>query len=68
MSTPADTHDHDVRFLDVGQTALALGVSGATVRRWVRAGHLKAAQPAGREGILRIPATELERLAHGDTR
>ena len=50
------------RFLDVGQTALALGVSGATVRRWVHNGRLKAVQPGGPQGALRIPESELQRL------
>ena len=51
------------KFLSVSEVALSLGVSINTVRRWVRDGHLQAAQPGGEQGVLRIPAAELERLA-----
>jgi excisionase family DNA binding protein len=50
------------RFLSVSETAIRLGVNGATIRRWVRDGHLRAAQPGGQQGVLRIPEGELERL------
>ena len=50
------------RFLSVAQAAAALGVSGPTIRRWVRDGHLVAVQIGGADGVLRIPETELERL------
>jgi excisionase family DNA binding protein len=50
------------RFLTVAQVAAALGVSGATIRRWVRDGHLVAVQIGGADGVLRIPEAELERL------
>jgi excisionase family DNA binding protein len=51
------------RFLSVSEVALSLGVSINTVRRWVKDGHLQAAQPGGEQGVLRIPDAELERLA-----
>lgn len=54
------------QFVSVSEAALRLGVSAATVRRWIRAGHLAAVQPAGEQGLLRIPEAELDRLA-GDT-
>jgi excisionase family DNA binding protein len=50
------------RFLSVSETAVALGVSGPTIRRWVRDGHLLGVQVGGTDGVLRIPETELERL------
>jgi excisionase family DNA binding protein len=50
------------RFLTVAQAAVALGVSGPTVRRWIHDGHLVAVQIGGADGVLRIPETELERL------
>jgi excisionase family DNA binding protein len=43
-----------------------LQVGSATVRRWVKSGRLHAVQPAGERGLVRIPATELERLEAGD--
>ena len=49
-------------FLSVTEAALRLGVNAATIRKWVRDGHLKAARPGGELGSLRIPTTELERL------
>jgi excisionase family DNA binding protein len=51
-------------FLSVAEAALQLGVNRATVRRWIRDGHLAAVQPAGPEGVLRVPADELARLAY----
>jgi excisionase family DNA binding protein len=50
-------------FLSVAEAALRLGVGAATVRRWVASGHLGAIQPAGEQGVVRIPVDELERLA-----
>jgi excisionase family DNA binding protein len=50
------------RFLTVAQAATTLGVSGPTVRRWVRDGHLVGVQVGGPDGVLRIPVDELERL------
>jgi excisionase family DNA binding protein len=52
----------DQRFLTVAQAATALRVSGPTIRRWVRDGHLLGVQVGGADGVLRIPETELERL------
>jgi excisionase family DNA binding protein len=60
MSTP--TRDTPARWLSVSETAVRLGVSGPTVRRWVKAGSINAAQPSP-QGVIRIPETELDRLA-----
>jgi excisionase family DNA binding protein len=49
-------------FLSVAEAAMQLGVNAATIRRWIRDGHLAAIQPGGPEGVLRIPTIELERL------
>lgn len=54
------------RWLSVSETATRLGVGAPTVRRWVHDGHLAAVQPGGPLGVLRIPESELKRLA-GDT-
>jgi excisionase family DNA binding protein len=59
MSAPTSTQP---RFLTVAQAAVALGVSGPTIRRWVRDGHLVGVQIGGPDGVLRIPEAELERL------
>jgi excisionase family DNA binding protein len=50
------------RWLSVSEAADRLGVSGPTVRRRVKAGHLNAAQPAPL-GAIRIPEDELDHLA-----
>jgi excisionase family DNA binding protein len=50
------------RFLTVAQAATTLGVSGPTIRRWVKDGHLLGVQVGGTDGVLRIPEAELERL------
>jgi excisionase family DNA binding protein len=56
--------DTDVpRFVSVAEAAISLGVTVNTIRRWVRDGRLQATQPGGEQGVLRIPAAELERLA-----
>jgi excisionase family DNA binding protein len=56
--------DTDVpRFVSVAEAAISLGVTTNTIRRWVKDGHLRAAQPGGELGVLRIPAAELARLA-----
>jgi excisionase family DNA binding protein len=49
-------------FLSVAEAALRLGVNAATLRKWIHDGHIKAVQPGGELGSLRIPASELERL------
>jgi excisionase family DNA binding protein len=49
-------------FLSVAEAALQLGVNAATIRKWVRDGHLRAVRPGGESGTLRIPLSELERL------
>jgi excisionase family DNA binding protein len=60
------TREEPHRFLSVSEAALQLQVGSATVRRWVKSGRLHAVQPAGERGLVRIPATELERLEAGD--
>jgi excisionase family DNA binding protein len=54
---------HAPRFLSVSEAAIQLGVSVPTLRRWIRNGYVTAAQPAGEQGVLRIPEAELDRLA-----
>jgi excisionase family DNA binding protein len=51
------------RFLTVAQAAVALGVSGPTIRRWVAEQRLGAVQVGGADGVLRIPVDVIERLA-----
>jgi excisionase family DNA binding protein len=62
------TRTDSPRFLSVTEAATRFGVAGPTIRRWVRDGHLRAAQPGGEQGVLRIPETELQRLAEGQER
>jgi excisionase family DNA binding protein len=57
MSVPT----RDPLFLSVAEVALRFGVNAATVRRWVRDGHLAAVQ-VGTGGALHVPEAELERL------
>jgi len=59
MSAPMRT---EPRFLTVAQAAVALGVSGPTIRRWISEGRLGAIQVGGPDGVLRVPEAELERL------
>ena len=54
------------RWVSVAEAATRLGVAAPTVRRWVHAGHLDAVQPGGPLGVMRIPETELKRLAGQD--
>jgi excisionase family DNA binding protein len=61
----AVTSNESPPFVSVAEAALRLGVDVQTIRRWAKAGHLHAAQPAGPTGVLRIPAAELDRLAEG---
>jgi excisionase family DNA binding protein len=58
-----DHPDRGNRWLSVSETAVRLGVSSPTVRRWIKGGHLVAAQPGGERGLLRVPESELARLA-----
>ncbi len=60
MSTTRE--DPPVRWLSVSEAAGALHVTSATVRSWIRNGHLKAARPGGPHGSLRVHPSELERL------
>jgi excisionase family DNA binding protein len=53
------------QYMSVSEAAIHLQVSAATVRRWVTAGVLTATQPAGPNGLIRIPTAELDRLEHG---
>lgn len=55
----------EVRFVGTSEAAVRLGVCAPTVRRWVREGRIIGVQPGGREGVVRIPMSELERLAEG---
>jgi excisionase family DNA binding protein len=59
----ATTSNDSPRFVSVSEAAKSLGVAGPTIRRWVRDGHLRAVQPGGDQGVLRIPTSELDRLA-----
>jgi excisionase family DNA binding protein len=52
----------DPRFLSVAQAAVALGVSGPTIRRWVAEQRLGAVQVGGHDGVLRIPLDVIEQL------
>jgi len=45
----------------IAQTAKALGVSEATIRRWIRAGQLPAVKVVG---TWLIPADDLDALLH----
>jgi len=60
------TREEPHRFPSVSEAALQLQVGSATVRRWVKTGRLHAVQPAGEQGLIRIPATELKRLEEGE--
>jgi excisionase family DNA binding protein len=51
----------DPRFLSVAQAAVAFGVSGPTIRRWIAEQRLGAVQVAP-GGVLRVPEAELARL------
>jgi excisionase family DNA binding protein len=55
----------DERLLTVTDVAKALAVDEETIRRWVRAGKVKAIQPGGQRGTYRIPESELRRLLTG---
>jgi excisionase family DNA binding protein len=69
MSADVRTHtEWHERYLSVAQVATRLGVGAPTVRRWIAEGHVRAVQPGGMQGVLRVPATELERLARGEDR
>jgi excisionase family DNA binding protein len=59
MSAPTSA---EPRFLTVVQAAVALGVSGPTIRRWVAEQRLGAVQDGGGDGVLRIPVDVIERL------
>jgi excisionase family DNA binding protein len=59
----APTRTDSPTFLSVAEVAARLGVGVGTVRRWIASGHLGAIQPAGEQGVIRIPVDELERLA-----
>ncbi len=49
-----------MRFYTTGEASRVLGVSGETLRHWVRSGKLNAAVTRG--GHLRIPEIEITRL------
>ena len=52
--------------LTLGEAATALGVSADTLRRWERAGKLRAARDA--QGRRRVSQAEIERLSKGPRR
>ena len=60
------TREEPHRFLSVSGAAAQLKVGDATVRRWIKAGNLRALQVGGPQGVIRVPAGELERLETGD--
>ena len=64
----AVTRNDSTLFVSVSEAAIRFGVDVQTVRRWVKGGYLRAAQPGGEGGVIRIPAAELERLAEGQAR
>ena len=55
--------DETPSWISVSEAAIRLGVGAATVRRWCKSGAIRAVQPGGEQGVLRIPAEELSRLA-----
>jgi excisionase family DNA binding protein len=58
-----DVHDcHRSPLLTLRETAAILHFSERTVRRLIADGRLRAVQPAGPRGPIRIPRDELERL------
>lgn len=50
----------------IAEVADILRVNTSSVRRWIRAGRLRAIRPAGSRGTIRIPRAELERLLKAD--
>jgi molybdopterin-binding protein len=52
--------------LTLGEAAAALGVSTDTLRRWEKAGKLRASRDA--QGRRRVPRAEIERLARAPRR
>jgi excisionase family DNA binding protein len=60
MSSTTTTDAPPVRWLSVPEAAARLDVSPATIRRWVRDGHIRGVQPAGPHGVVRIRETDLE--------
>jgi excisionase family DNA binding protein len=60
------TREEPHRWLSVSETAMQLGTSSHTVRRWIKTGVLHATQPAGQKGLIRIPESEIERLERSE--
>ncbi len=56
MSGEQVTKDH----LTVAEVAIRFDVSECTVRRWAKAGRLRAFQPAGSHGMYRFPLDCIE--------
>jgi hypothetical protein len=54
-------------FLDVQEFSEATGLSVATVRRYLRNGHVQFSQPAGPRGRILIPVSELTCLKAAPT-
>jgi excisionase family DNA binding protein len=59
------THSEDLLMLTVARVAAALGVSARQVRRWIRAGTVRAITTPG--GHYRVRQEELDRLLGGVT-
>lgn len=54
------------RMWTVREVAERVRVDPVTVRRWIKAGRLKAVRPGGTKAGWRIPAEELGRLLRGE--
>lgn len=50
----------DAKLLTVGEAAARLETTADAIRRWIRAGKLRATRPAGRRTGYRITEAELE--------
>jgi excisionase family DNA binding protein len=57
--------NESTQFVSVAEAAIRFGVDAQTIRRWAKAGHIRAVQPGGEHGVIRIPTAELNRLAEG---
>jgi excisionase family DNA binding protein len=57
--------NESIQFVSIAEAALRFGVDAQTVRRWAKSGHIRAVQPGGEGGVIRISAAEIDRLAEG---
>jgi excisionase family DNA binding protein len=53
------------RLLTVKEVAERVGVTIATVRRWIKDGRLRGNMPGGQKAGYRIPASDVERVLRG---